>query len=351
MHEHLLVEQDTESGARVYLIGGDARHADNIYGEQPYGDATGRWVAVRYYPNPERPGGISIIDLADGTRREVLVGKPPFPAFHAWGEHLYYHQVVDGTLMLRRCRYDSLAVENVAPLPSEMGLFSYGTVSPDQRYYAVSVRANADARATVHLLDLRTGQWRLLLDKPGYHAKHEQFSRDGRNCVLIQLNRMPDVKEVLLGELATDGTQRLFPADRPHTPRPTGHEAWIGSGASIFFSTASDADSRGNIWVAESAAPRPALVCPCKRWFGHVSVSRCGRYWIGDTGEDGIPIYIGKFGVDTCQRVVFSRTVYDGKQWSHAHPYLTADNQWLIFTSTRGGHPQVYAAKLQAGWL
>ncbi len=346
-----LVEQDVDSGARIYVIGADERAADNIYGEQPYSDLTGRWIAIRYYPDQGRPGGISVIDLRDGSRRDVLVGKPPFPAFHAWGEHLYYHQVVDGTLMLRRCRYDSLAVENIAPLPSEMGLFSYGTVSPDQRYYAVSVRADADTSAAVHVLDLQTGKWRLLLDKPGYHAKHEQFSRDGRNCVLIQLNRMPAVNEVLLAECAPDGPPRLFPADRPHTPRPTGHEAWIGTGASIFFSTSVDEQSRGNIWMAETGQPGPQLVCPCERRFGHVSVSRCGRYWIGDTDETGIPIYIGTFGTATCRRVVYSRTVYDGKQWSHTHPYLTADNQWLIFTSTRGGHPQVYAAKLQEGWL
>ena len=44
------VEIDSESGAEVYLFGGDERPADNIYGEQPYGDATGRRIAIRYYP-------------------------------------------------------------------------------------------------------------------------------------------------------------------------------------------------------------------------------------------------------------------------------------------------------------
>ena len=48
---------------------------------------------------------------------------------------------------------------------------------------------------------------------------------------------------------------------------------------------------------------------------------------------------------------MFSRTVYDGKQWSHAHPYMTADNRWLIFTARRGELPQVYGAKLAEGWL
>lgn len=344
------VETDTDSGARVFLLGGDERPADNIYGEQPYGDATGRRIAIRYYSKDDKLGGISLVDLVDGSRHEVLVGKPPFPAFHAWGEYLYYHQRSDSRLTLKRCNYLTLQVEDVAVLPDDRGNYSYGTISPDHRYYAVSVQT-AGAPARVHLLDLKTGEWRILLDKPGYHAKHEQFSRDGRNRVLIQLNQMPEVKQVLLGELEIGGQERLFPADRPHTPRPTGHEAWVGTTDRVFFSTASDPDSRGNVWLGNVGDASPTLVYEGPLRFGHVSVSNCGLYWVGDTGEAGIPIYVGSFASGKCKRGVFSRTVYDKQQWSHAHPYLTADNRWLIFTSTRDGHPQVYGARLADGWL
>ena len=54
------IEVDGESGAEVYVLGGDERPADNIYGEQPYGDATGRRIAIRYYPLPNKPGGINL---------------------------------------------------------------------------------------------------------------------------------------------------------------------------------------------------------------------------------------------------------------------------------------------------
>ena len=344
------LETDADSGAEVYLLGSDERPADNIYGEQPYGDATGRRIAIRYYKTAEEPGGITILDLVDGSLHDVLVGQVPFPAFHAWGEYLYYNEKIDDVLTLRRRNYLTLEVESMAPLPAERGRYSYGTVSPNHRYYAVSVKTG-DAPSNVHLLDIETGEWSILLDKPGYHAKHEQFSLDGRNRVLIQLNQMPDVKQVLLSELEIGGPEHPFPADRPHTPRPTGHEAWVGITDRIFFSTGSDADSRGNIWTARVGDEGPELVHDGKLRFGHVSVSRCGRYWVGDTGEDGVPIYIGSFATGSCRRAVFSRTVYDGKQWAHAHPYLTADNRWLIYASTRGGHAQVYGARLAEGWL
>jgi len=345
------IEIDGESGAAIYVLGADERPADNIYGEQPYGDATGRRVAIRYYPLPNKPGGISIFDLEEGSNREILSGKPPFPAFHAWGEWLYYAQAAEGKKVLRRCNYLTLAVEDVAELPPERGDYSYGTVSPDHRYYAVSVRPPEGGPSKVHLLDLRTKRWSVLLDKPGYHAKHEQFSRDGRNRVLIQLNQMPEVKQVLLSELEIGGQEKPFPADRPHTPRPTGHEAWVGVTDRIFFSTATDPDSRTNVWTGKVGAPGPVPAYEGKLRFNHISVSRCGRYFICDTSEEGVPLYVGSFANGNCKRVAFTRTVYDGKQWAHAHPYMTADNKWIIFASTRGGHPQVYGARLVDGWL
>lgn len=84
--------------------------------------------------------------------------KPPFPAFHAWGEWLYYAQTVDRKKILRRCHYLTLQVENVAELPPERGSYSYGTVSPDHRYYAVSVRGPEGGPSKVHLLDIKTNQ-------------------------------------------------------------------------------------------------------------------------------------------------------------------------------------------------
>ena len=345
------LETDPETGVQVYCLGADERPADDIYGEQPYGDATGRRIVIRYFKKETRPSGLSVIDLTDGARHDILEGATPFPAFHAWGAEMWWNQKVDGKLLLRRCSFDTLQVQDVCPLPAEMGSFSYGTVSPDNRYYAVSVTPPAGPPARVHVLDLQTGVWSLLLDKPGYHAKHEQFSRDGRNRVLIQLNQYPEVKQVLLGELEIGGEAKMFPADQPHPPRPTGHEAWIGDTARIFFSCGFASDKDGAIWTSQVGDTAAKAVAPGNMRFGHVSVSRDGKYWIADTGGEGVPIYIGSFASGAYKRAVCSRSVVTKDQSSHTHPYLTADNRWLIFNSTRDGHAQVYGARLADGWL
>jgi len=346
------VETDPDSGAGISQLTHDERPTDDIYGEQPYSPPQGNRIAVGHAAWNKLEGGISILDLTDGSLHPVVTTTPRFPAFHAWGDYLYYQETVGDKLILRRCHYQTLVKEDVAELPQAEGRFSYGTMSQDHRYYAVSVHPEGGG-SKVMLFDLKTGERRTLAQRQDYHFKHEQFSMDGRNRVLIQANKMPDVKEVHLGALEVDREGiRWFAADRPHTPRPTGHEAWVGKSERILFSTASDKDSEGNMWTAGLGDAAPVLVSKTPIRFGHVSVSRCGRYWIGDTGSGGdVPIHIGSLKSGSHRRLLFSRTKHDGKQWSHTHPYLTADNRWLIFNSTRSGRAQVYGARLAEGFL
>lgn len=310
------VETDPESGAEVFLLSDDERPTDDVYGEQPYCARAGNRIAVMHYASGSLAGGLSILDLTDGSLHPVVTQKPRFPAFHAWGEYLYYQETVGDKLLLRRCHYQTLAKNDIAELPQQEGRFSYGTVSQDLRYCAVSVHPEQGG-SKVFLMDLKTGERRTLAQRSEYHFKHEQFSMDGSNRVLIQANKMPDVKQVRLGALEVDreGIQ-WFPADRPHTPRPTGHETWIGSTDRIFFSTGSDKDSQGNIWTAGLGDSAPTLASKTPVRFGHVSVSRCGRFWIGDaTGEKDVPVHIGSLKTGKHRRLAFSRTKHDGKQW------------------------------------
>ena len=346
------VETDPDSGAEIYQLTHGEQPTDDIYGEQPYCAREGNRIAVRHFAQGKLPGGLSILDLGDGTLHPVLTGKVRFPAFHAWGSYLYYQETAGEKLMLKRCNYQTLAKDDIIELPQKEGRFSYGTVSPDLRYYAASVHPEKGG-SKVLVIDLETGKHRTLAQRPEYHFKHEQFSMDGTNRVLIQANKLPEVKEVHLGALAVDREGiEWFPADRPHTPRPTGHEAWVGPSDRILFSTGRDKDIQGNIWTAGLKDAAPELVSKTSFRFAHVSVSRCGRFWIGDaTGVDGVPIHIGKLGSGKHQRLVFSRTKHGRKQWTHTHPYLTADNRWLIFNSTRSGRPQVHGARIKDGFL
>lgn len=359
------IDTDTETRSEIHQLTDGPRPTDNIYGEQPYSSPDSRRIAVRHYREGDDDGGLSVLDLEDGNLAPVLTTMPRFPAFHPWSEYLYYQEERDGGLVLKRCRYDSLDVEEVLPLPTEEGRFSYGTVSADHRFYAASVHRE-DYGSQVLAIDISTGERTVLARNADQHYKHEQFSADGTNRVLIQANGA-ETRVVNLGvmELGREGVDWL-PVDAPplvdygnwpggerHTPRCTGHESWIGQSDRVFLSTGVDGERDANIWTAAAGATAPEAVSTGGRRFGHVSVSRSGRYWIADAGgEEGVPIYAGSFVSGTCRRLVDSKTVHDGQQWSHTHPYLTANNSWLIFTSTRMGIPQVFGAKVpESFWL
>jgi hypothetical protein len=342
------IETDAQSGADIYQITDGPRPVDNIYGEQPYSSRDGSRVALRYYDTPNHPGELAILDLNDGSQHTTIDTQPRFPAFHGWGDRLICQEAVGDEIILRSWDYHTLQREDLLTLPNGRGVYSYGTLSEDGKWYAVSV-ARPDGSWAVLLFEIETGEERVLAASDGtYLFKHEQFSRDGTNRVLIQANVLPEVKEVHLGtlELSGDAMVRLC-CDQPHTPRPTGHEAWIGTTDRVFFSTDYDDSRSTNLFTVGVGDNESTVVIATAKRFGHVSVSRCGRYWIGDVfDEPGMPIYAGSLTSGTMRRLIVSGTVHDDNQWSHTHPYLTVDNSRLVYTSTRTGMPQVYAASI-----
>lgn len=347
------VATDAETGVELYRLVDDPRPADNIYGEQPYASVDGRSIAVRYYPDDDRDGSLAILDLETGDETVVVDHQPRFPAFHAWGEYLYYQVEVDGRIHLERASFANVDAEHVHELPDLPGRYSYGTVSPDHRHYVVTTR-DEEPRRIIHV-DLQTGDWRTIAERTDRLFKHEQFAHDGSNRVLIQANVLPDVDEVHLGVIDVERERPgidWLAADQPHTPRPTGHEAWVGDTDRVLFSTTMDAAVPTNLWTVGVGDEMPTPVLETERRYGHVSSSRSGRYWIGDVPSlDGVPIDVGSIEHGSRRRLVTSETAHGSEQTSHTHPYLTADNRWLVFTSTRADHPQVYGARIPDGFL
>lgn len=343
------VDTDTDSGIEIWRLDDDDRPTDNIYGEQPFASADGNRLALRHYATTEREGGLSILDLSDGCQYMIIDSEPRFPAFHGWGDHLYGQQRIGDQLTLYRWNWDSRKAERLVSLPDHEGRFSYGTVSADGRHYAVCVHNDPPAPCRVLHVDLQTGEYRELTRSTERYYKHEQFSRDGRDLVMLQGNSA-DVSQVSLTAVDLDGQVTPFAADVPHTTRPTGHEAWVGDHSQVFFSTRWDEDA-GNLYTATLGDEHPVGLGPGVRG-GHVSVSRCGRFWLVDDGSRAdVPLRLGCFASGRSARVVSTGTVHDEQQWSHAHPYLTADNAWAIFTSNRSGQSQVYGARLTERFL
>lgn len=173
------IDTDKVSGAEVWRLSDDLRPTDNIYGEQPYGSADGTRLALRHYATPETDGGLSILDLNDGSSHPIIETAPRFPAFHGCSEYLYCQQQQGDQLILCRWHYGSLDREEILPLPQQEGRFSYGTVSGDHQHYAVCVH-NEGAPCRVLHFDLASGKSQTLITSADHYFKHEQFSGTDR---------------------------------------------------------------------------------------------------------------------------------------------------------------------------
>ena len=237
--------------------------------------------------------------------------------------------------------------------PENLSL-SHGTVSCDGRFYAVAENVKSKRKARVHLFDLETGQYSLLLEKENCTFTHEQFCLEnthiGDHYLMLQVNyHYDDPRDIKLGLIDVSGystDMQWLPVSYPNTLRCSGHQCWVSNSNKVILTVMMDESTWGNVWIAEPDKAKPHQVCRNHTYFGHISASYCGNYWIADGyHEPGTPVYIGTMSGQKYRRIFNSETIFRGEgQLGHTHLYLTADNKYVIFNSGRTGHSQVYAA-------
>lgn len=352
------IATDPDTGVEMVQLTDHPTPTDPIYGEQPYGSVDGRRLVVRHR---ERQGSsLSIIDLETGASRMVLCDPEHVlhPCFHAWGHAVFVPVIKTDRRELIRVDFESMESQTLCDLAGPTQKLSYGTVSQDERWYAAIERDLADdSRSRVWLWDLSSGQGRVLLESEGYFCKHEQFSLDGRNRLLLQCN-LSGRQDVKLGVMAVSENpgntpeMHWLPVSGDHTLPPSGHEAWLPGTDRIVFSTRMDEARNGNLWEVGVTDDAPRVVVHNHSYIGHVAVSRCARYWVGDGYHEPVtPLYMGRLDTPKYRRVLDTHTGFRGAQIDHTHLYLTADTKWIIFGSSRTGCPQVYGARLNDTFL
>lgn len=84
--------------------------------------------------------------------------------------------------------------------------------------------------------------------------------------------------------------------------------------------------------------------------FNHISLSVDGRFLSVDDFRNG-RLYLGSVKSNRVLPICDSGTNCGRPQHTHAHPYLTPDNRYVIYNSDRTGICQVYAATVPDGFL
>lgn len=363
--ESVDLRKAADSGARLRCCTSAPGITTNIYCEQPYCSRDGNRLALfrRFGPNPTVPGALLVYDIQRYRIAHVLPNVHSV-ATSAWSGMLY---VVAGEKYKRLFCLDlnSMALEERYEWTCDPAGHLH-SVSPDYRFGIYHARLDNRAFG-IFRIDLDTGEHDLIYESADIANPHLQCAPGGDE-ILVQENFGWKINEddplplptessaIRLFSLTSSGSGRHdFPIGKDGIASTTGHECWAGDSESILSTLVSpydDGRARGNVVELRKKWPRPRVVFQSELIWNHISASRCGRYFVVDSyDEEEIPLVLGSVRSGKTRTLCDALTSGGGAQYSHAHPYITSDNRWVVFNSDRTGLPQVYLASIPEGFL
>ena len=377
--------RDPESEAMLTQLTSSAMSSINIYCEQPYTSPDGNRVAIVRKADVSFDSGWRLIVADLKTLKLTMIESDGVMGIGnaAWTGQLHYMKA-DGTLWcvdLQTLEKRSIAV------PKDVDLSNRGlSIAPNQKHiiYFGYVKG-----PTVQLLlvDLETQSQRVIFEHPEIINPHVQINPVHGEQILVQHNRGSKLRDDLsierfVSELGTThfvidldgGNMTPLPAGQPHTGTSTGHSNWVADTGRVCWAahwnlqdwTLGELNKGGNI---HTAAPGDAEATPFiapEHRVNHVNVSKCGRYFVGDSiteGANGIfdddgtlrspVIVIGNLATGKYRTLVSRITAgVGGGQHQHLHVYFTADNRNVIYNDgSYTGPSQVWAARVPEGFL
>ncbi len=359
--ESIVRESYPLSGSKIIQLTSSPIISDNIYGEQPCCSSDGNRIAfLRYLHSADFNKELWVCDLE--KLKITFIDKPILSiGCSAYKGFVYYETLRNRRRVLVKLSLDTFETEEVFDLSGLPKFMTLGTVSPDQRYYVNLVRLGIKRYGLIRL-DLKKGSWKIIHEKSDIINPHPQFEPGKGNDILVQHNR-GGVLDIagnivrLVGEegatlyvIDKDGKNlRPLPVGKPYTPPITGHECWIGTTGEIILTISIsplEAHTKGNV-LAVKPGDKKARVISKGFLLSHISASKDGKFFVGDAlNLPSKPLILGS--IKTGKTIVLCNTLTSAgsPQYTHPHPYITANNKWVIFNSDRTGVPQIYAASI-----
>lgn len=366
--------EEFPSGARVRSVTCSPAITHNIYLEQPYNSPDGKRFALfrTLQGDPREPGDLLVYDIEKfklaRLERGVFGMGAGFAAMatSAWSGQVYVVKPGEKSSVLLRFNLETLEREELFDWTG-MGAYGLQTVSPCGTWGLLNSRLDKSSFG-VFRLDLKTGQRELIHESAHICNPHLQIRLVTGNRILIQENRGCivddgnntirgcDERGVGLYSIDQRGNDRRdFPVGPPFTPATTGHECWIGDTDRVLVTLTEcidDGTRRGNVVEVSHEEAKPRVVFDSPYVWNHVSASRCGNYLVADTyDEPGVPVLIAHIASGKSDVLCPSLAAGGGAQFCHAHPYLTADNKWVVFNTNRIGISQSAIASVPDEFL
>jgi hypothetical protein len=287
-------------------------------------------------------------------------------ATSSWSGQIFAVQMQDNRRILWRFDLNTLERAELfgwEDLPGN----GFQTISPDGRWGLVAGRPDKSTFG-IYRVDLKSGTGEWIHENPHIVNPHLQYRLHNGNSILVQENRgcvvdamgnilLPyDERGVGLYVIDREGNHRRdFPVGPPFTAATTGHECWIGNSDHVLVTLSATYDDGmrcGNVLEVCPEWEKPRVVLDSPHIWNHISASRCGKYFVADCYDaKETSLLLGCIATGKARIFCHSHTSGGGAQYSHAHPYLTSDNKWVVFNSDRRGVAQVYIGSVPDGFL
>ena len=373
---------DPASNALISQLTGPAYPTNNYYCEQPYCSSNGKRIVATMQTDPfYRTHALILIEidmLSWCAIEENHIGL----CTNAYSGTVYYW--VKGGKFLRFC-LETMKKEVVFEDKEYENMACVSARYDQNSILFVRFKKKSDSFVPQIIeLDIKKGRKNVIFEHPEILNSHAQYEPVSGNLILIQNNR--GMRADKNGSVHTDtgSTTTLFVIDRngknlkylpvgePYSYSATGHECFIPGTDNVVFTTTWDIktwklDSRypdGNVFVAKPGDEKPQVFPMPEHRCNHISVSRCGRYFVADSyvgssfyGADGniIPLSLVVGNLQTKKyRTLVENTMASGggSQSSHPHPYFTSDNKNVIFNADfLYSNPRVFACRIPEGFL
>ena len=347
---------DPESGATIVQLTSRAVTSSNVHMEQRFASADGQRIVIQRFPFGRSPE-VWVCDLSRRLMLRIGEGKV-LTASHS--RNAVYYVVLDADKAEARLMRLDLA-DLSARVAFRFGKGQAprkGAVSADERWFVGGPFPVGDDVYRLIRIDLQSGKAATLCEIRDMWNPHLQIDPGDPRRLLLQINRSGQTADgaseatLAIVDVAT-GDVKPLPVGRPHTPLLSGHETWAGRSGRVIFTVAPGSPKSPLIdrgVYAISAGDDQAQPIALGQPFNHLAVSDDGRFFIVDNHRTQ-DIFVGSIASGMLQKLCGSRTRQGRPQSSHAHPYMTPDNRYVIFNSNVTGVAQVYAASIPAGFL
>lgn len=361
---------DPRSGARIMRFTNGSLQSTMIYCESPYTTSDGKRFAIAR--TLDHIFGSYMLMIGDLEEMRLTLVELSIPAFRdvapqPWGEWLYYLTHEGGVRrvsMLTYAREEALPAGTLAP-----GVAMYAA-TPDENYLIVMEEARDGAPHRMCRYAVTSGERKVLLESSEFLG-HVLIDPAGSNDIVLY--RLLDGRVEMLVVDIDGANQRPLPFGGTITAESSGHHAWVtGTDRIITAVQWNRAEKRhdprhpeGNLLYAKPGDAFPTVFPAPEHGFYHVSMSRCGRYFVCDDYMDAeldgpnsmrigpVRVVVGNLQTGK-HRTLVTDCQANGAlcwSWSEPTPYFTADNRHVLYDASPFGLNQVFAAEVTPEFL